>query len=1389
METNKRFTILTFPQSYDGKHLSLNIVFMPRNQNPLMPAIEGEPDFKEAPAFADAKLSFVAIIVSELSEWPGTTGAKVNSVPVTLNSSNPVKARRLFEALANQFHFDAKDQSTKNTNPNVNLKLNTAPEPLSFERSVKKYLPHSYRQSFNFVAPRSKNAVTDVSYHCAVRDAKPNPKFVSSSDKINWGQLFACVMRQPQLAEAVGFICRMEFEVDETHFPKGGWLYIDLADDSEYKSQQTQDSDFVKQYAVRIPALEMGKPRSLFGAIQFPVSLSVPKGNYDEILIEAAEYDDGFASIVHAVQPISHNLLLEESDGFHPIKEIGIRLGWDDEQLLIWYIRQLAEDVVGSQQRIDAPIGAFGYKIDVREKSSTLTKTLWQSLNGVSAKAELTVVDPVTGEVISLGDFSDKELNYQVYPSQLDGDASKSFWLPMYFATWSGKSMVLPDEEADDIYQNTKLLENKNNLNKVYTPSLITTELRYGRTYQFRIRLGDMSGGGPHIGLKANQETASQIAECHFKRYVAPSTVRIDGLFNTDNIPFNPKELVIRRPLLGYPAVVFTGKYDDPITLLKQAFLEIGDKEAIGIADPDVDSIEITVELKTLVMDNLMSVSGRESYIKFYTTTRTFPKDSKVFEDALIIPLEYRDCKVLKFGDTADLGDIGVKLAVLDQLKQLVLPTARTIRLTIRPVCKEQFRYYGLEDSNPDLNSRFGRTIQFQLHAEPLCDETDLFSPGYNVRGIYLQPDLPFVFDGNPLSTLLGKSVEKAPNMMQRLAQQLGVQTNNGLTLVSKKGQRVQFGCSQRIRHSLSPDNSTITFASKSDLENHWLCCITLELARDWTWDALEDRSLVIKRSKRFKLDDKITETENIEVGDIEIIKTAPFNALMNPDRSRTTLIFIDAVEPKNELMRPDPDQSETRFPDNIELAYRIEAKFKKPSFDSSGERYELSLDLPILDLPITVPPAQVPKIVSAGIALSPYIKTPDYSETELRRRYLWIEFAEPVHDEKDTYCARVLSYSPDQLISNNNPELLVVSDQPSLPIDPELIRVISNQQTQDDAGLDAMQAMEKSTGVKSGSASDADRFYLLPLPPGLHEESPELFGFFTYEIRVGHYKYKSTKGNPGAHVWTTAQGRFGRSLKVPGIQHPAPTLICTANRDAEKLYVTAPYAIAVHNGKNITAVPPRTEIWALLYAQVKQADNKEYRNILLDDKVLDANVRVEHDKSAILRANYTVQQRNILKRAVKSFRNELDYSTARSLYKLADEENGNKDATKYGTVIWSSSEIDKLLALYGLPLGTPLSVLCVEILPQITNIFEQVSGLNSQAVSEKMRKTFTSTDFPSDGTISEGVAARTMALQSIRPNEDRPLNDQLGNYRILRTSPLKKVPFVCIPKNKKAIN
>jgi len=59
-----------------------------------------------------------------------------------------------------------------------------------------------------------------------------------------------------------------------------------------------------------------------------------------------------------------------------------------------------------------------------------------------------------------------------------------------------------------------------------------------------------------------------------------------------------------------------------------------------------------------------------------------------------------------------------------------------------------------------------------------------------------------------------------------------------------------------------------------------------LDLERDWTWDGLTDRSFVIERQKRFREDDEATETETMEVGDIEIKRTAPFTALLDPDRS-----------------------------------------------------------------------------------------------------------------------------------------------------------------------------------------------------------------------------------------------------------------------------------------------------------------------------------------------------------------------------------------------------------------------------------------------------------------------------------------------------------------------
>ena len=69
--------------------------------------------------------------------------------------------------------------------------------------------------------------------------------------------------------------------------------------------------------------------------------------------------------------------------------------------------------------------------------------------------------------------------------------------------------MVLPDGEAAAIYQNQDVKPDRptnvkggpaNNLNKIYAAAPIATPLQYGNIYQFRVRMGDMSGGGPQAG-------------------------------------------------------------------------------------------------------------------------------------------------------------------------------------------------------------------------------------------------------------------------------------------------------------------------------------------------------------------------------------------------------------------------------------------------------------------------------------------------------------------------------------------------------------------------------------------------------------------------------------------------------------------------------------------------------------------------------------------------------------------------------------------------------------------------------------------------------------------------------------------------------------------------
>ena len=138
--------------------------------------------------------------------------------------------------------------------------------------------------------------------------------------------------------------------------------------------------------------------------------------------------------------------------------------------------------------------------------------------------------------------------------------------------------------------------------------------------------------------------------------------------------------------------------------------------------------------------------------------------------------------------------------------------------------------------------------------------------------------------------------------------------------------------------------------------------------------------------------------------------------------------------------------------------------------------------------------------------------------------------------------------------------------------------------------------------------------------------------------------------------VWTTAQGRFGRALHATGIQHPAPTLICTVDRDENKVWVSAPYAVAVLDGKQRhrrSAAHP-----ALVPALRAGAPGRQprSRNILLDDKQLDWRLEIEEvpDRNRFLQ--YDDAQRRTLKNlTVRNFKDDLSYAKAAGIYKLAE--------------------------------------------------------------------------------------------------------------------------------------
>lgn len=1338
-------SILTFPQRWKDNKLTIRVLIIPRNIDPtLAGSIAPGTD-----AWVNATIALQARLISDPAKYPSMIEPDDQFV---LNGiAMPADVADIFNEMATQLG-----------GINDTGKLE---KPAATHRT-RKYLPTSYRNSFNFVSPRTKDAVIDDSYHCAIKDQVNLDDPFPTPPKLSWGKVFAFCLRQPALAQRVGFVYEATIDnIDPELVKNGGWIYIDTIDPCSYTDAKVGSPAVVKRFAAKLPKLKKGEDRAVFAAIQFPVLLDtavvpadpldeevpVAPYNMDELQIEVAQYDDGFCKIVHANQPVSSDLLREAEDKELPvITEAGIRLAWDDEQLLIWMNRQMAADsnVSVPGGRNIAPMGVMQYRVDTRLHSDVdPNPNPWFPLCKVKNKVNLTI-----GQHTIDAANEEKELGVEVYPAQLDQRKDQPFWLPQYYANWTGKSLVLADVDAINIFQkesNTVPGKQAQKYDKYSAAGLEGFQLLYGTKYDFRVRLADISGGGPILDDQRKYAGASPEGFCDFRRHVQPQTVRLaEELPIEDDKFFTGNELNMRRPLLGYPAVVFTGKYPNVINdLIADADVAKIERREVGLADPDVESVEVLVEVKALEMDMLLrhNQDSRESYAKLYITKRKFPAG---FNDVLNIPFTFVDAPVLNFTDSTDLGILGLVPGGddINDHNDIVLPTSRNIRITLRPVVETKAEYYAKDTELP----KKGKPVVIVTRRNGF-DETNLFKPTANVdqiRGVWLQPDtntylrakLDEIFVENNAATNTSSMIERLTDAIDK---SIDIESK-GLSLIGKAGVRVQFGVSRFIRHNMSPDSTNVTFSTKSDLLNHWVIPITLLLNRDWTWDNAKPISFQFYREKKM-VGAGLTEDERNAiawgdkelVGDIEMKQAINIQALYNPDRSQTQLCFIDAVEPKSEDV--------TALPEEIMLRYTVAVNFRSADEGEVTTDPETTLTL---HLPMTTKPAQVPKIVSAGIAQSKYVNDETYSSTEPRQRYLWIEFAEPLVNKKDAFFIRMLAYSPDPLLARWESAMFKAPEEPALPINPEPIRTISPGHTDDRSGLNAMQELTK--------ADDSEVHYLVPLPPGLHAASAELFGFFTYELRVGH-----------KIGWSTAQGRFGAVLRTTGVQHPLPQLFCIVNRNKKHVMVTAPFANTVFNGADVTSKPPRTQLWALLYAQVKRADDKVYRNILLDDQLF-------------------VRQRI-----------PVNPLTGERIIDI------NTDAVQYGITGWRNKDIDRMLQEYGLPVDSNLSVLVVEMLPTYDKFISPFKRGNNLAVNNegpqhdvinleqgmnvqyfKTAASYFSTAAQSkqlqvendlQNRIEEGYISQAQKEEFIRP-----LTEQLGSERILRTSTLVAVPEIC---------
>jgi hypothetical protein len=1196
-----KITLVPYLQIWDHttRTLSIRLLVSPTG-NPLDPLLPAPPG---VPAFADSELAFRISISDSVAALPQRT--LVDQLVDTVKAGAP-DARAIF--LAIQEALGIPDGPAGDT---------FAVQAPDITRQLKKYLPRSYRQSFDFVQPRTSLAVIDDSYHCLVQ-CPPDGLPTLPDPVIGWGEAIAFALRRPRLAEALGLIVPIDITLDPApRLENGGWLWAELAPTSDYHAHVGLP-DFQRVFATRVPELPEASTRPIFTPVVFPVSNNAAEaaglGNTDKVFAEAIRFDDGFSKIVHARQPLSVDPL--DEDGTQPSapRDEGVQLAWDDEDILEGQNRALGAQPDGENNAL-APRGVLGYRVDVREEN-TVTPAPWTSLSKVLSPFSVGV---------DLGAQVEERWT-EVHPVE----HGTELWLSPWFVTWRGGSIVMSTNDDQRL------------MNVPPTPAEPDTpvdadnvELRYGRRYEIRVRMADATGGGPPVDEDPVRTGEAPTTLLHMKRHLPPRRPIIEPpTFATDE-PVST--ITLRRPPLGYPEAVFASGAPARASLLAQIVandLDIPNATAPFIRDPDTPFLRIRVLLKAPTFD---PAADENNWVEWYRTSRAFPADPTLPLNVALNWVEaadYRDIDI-----SGQLGADGMVSGPLTAIR------SRDMRIEFRALGRNDLFYFASDAA------RLGDVDAVELHAS-VAAETDLLTklpPADMLRSVLLRAD--------PLGTRakirsLVAQNDPSARLVDRLASAADLAAD-GTMLLGRKGERVAFGCAG-LTHHAAPDASSVEFTAPAELAGQWINVLQAVIDRDWTWRGQGSPTVTVRR--KVSLPGAPGNTlKTTDVGEIQLMNTVNAEATKDPEYGYIRLIFLDAFAP--------PLGSDG-------LPYEVDLRYEMTVSLEGGTRVVQQVDS---HLPVATRPVQVPRIKAAGIALTPYAADEDYARTQTRIKRLWLEFEEPLKDPRDAYFVKALHRTPDPMLLPNWEPAADPVVLENVALDPELVRVITPGQVEDLSGLNAMQQLEP--------AGNSDRHFLVPLPPNTDPASPELFSFYSYEIRVGH-----GLGAPSDPFWSTAQARFGAPIVLDGVQHPAPELACSVffgpNGD---ITARASYATPYLEQHKVIPTLPNTKIWFVLYARIMQADGQSQRNIQID----------------LREAKPVGPSRTV------------------SIAPQAEAD-------------WTEGEVHSALDIAGFPHDTPLTVLAVELLPEPNGSF---------------------TD---------------------------PLGGDLGQVRVLRTSPLQSVESDC---------